>query len=138
MDTTDRNRTGEQAHERVTSGAQLSSTENMTSQQSPGDPLSEPAAAASLLPSSIPTSSSTLDAYAALRFREFRLLAAGRFLEALSEQMVGVAVGWELYERTHRPLALGLVGLVQVLPIIVLALPAGHIADRFERKRIVL
>jgi predicted MFS family arabinose efflux permease len=52
--------------------------------------------------------------------------------------MVGVAVGWELYERTHRPLALGLVGLVQVLPIIVLALPAGHIADRFERKRIVL
>ncbi len=52
--------------------------------------------------------------------------------------MLGVAVGWELYERTHSALALGFVGLVQVLPIIVLALPAGHIADRFERRSIVL
>ncbi|MGZ3665722.1 MAG: MFS transporter [Ktedonobacterales bacterium] len=106
--------------------------------QSLADALPEPAASATLLSSSVSTGSSTYDAYAALRFREFRLLAAGRFLAALGEQMLGVAVGWELYERTHSPLALGLVGLVQVLPIFVLALPAGHIADRFERKRIVL
>ncbi len=51
--------------------------------------------------------------------------------------MVGVAVGWELYERTASPLALGLVGLVQVLPVILLALHAGHVADRFDRRRVV-
>lgn len=78
------------------------------------------------------------DPYVALRFRDFRLLTAGRFLATLGEQMLGVAVGWELYERTHSPLALGVIGLIQVLPVIVLALPAGHIADRFERRRVAL
>ncbi|MGZ6363657.1 MAG: hypothetical protein ACXWP0_18440 [Ktedonobacterales bacterium] len=73
--------------------------------QSLADALPEPAASATLLSSSVSTGSSTYDAYAALRFREFRLLAAGRFLAALGEQMLGVAVGWELYERTHSPLA---------------------------------
>jgi hypothetical protein len=43
--------------------------------------------------------------------------------------MVGVAVGWELYERTRNPLALGLVGLVEIVPVLLLALPAGHMAD---------
>src|SRR3954462_12403972 len=78
------------------------------------------------------------DPYAALRFRDFRLLISGTFLTVVSEQMLGVAVGWELYERTRAPLALGLIGLVQVLPIMLLALPAGHVADRFDRKRIVV
>ena len=59
------------------------------------------------------------DPYAALRFRDFRLLVAGTFLTVVAEQMLGVAVGWELYERTRVLLALGLIGLVQVL----LALP---------------
>ncbi len=80
----------------------------------------------------------TRDPYSALRFSDFRLLTAGLFLATLGEQMLGVAVGWELYERTHSALALGVVGLVQMLPIIMLALPAGHIADRFERRSIVL
>lgn len=74
------------------------------------------------------------DPYAALRFRNFRLLLAGTFLAVVAEQMLAVAVGWELYERTGAPLALGLVGLVQVLPVVLLALPAGHVADRFDRK----
>jgi MFS family permease len=78
------------------------------------------------------------DPYAALRFRDFRLLVSGTFLTVVAEQMLGVAVGWELYERTRAPLALGLIGLVQVLPIVLLALPAGHVADRFDRKRIVV
>jgi MFS family permease len=51
----------------------------------------------------------------------------------IGNQMQGVAVGWELYERTSSPLALGLIGLAQVLPIIVLAIPAGHAADRYSR-----
>jgi MFS family permease len=78
------------------------------------------------------------DPYAALRFRDFRLLVAGTFLTVVAEQMLGVAVGWELYERTRAPLALGLIGLVQVLPVVLLALPAGHVADRFDRKWIVV
>jgi MFS family permease len=77
------------------------------------------------------------DPYAALRFRDFRLLISTTFLAVVGEQMLNVAIGWELYERTNAPLALGLVGLVQVLPVVVLALPAGHIADRFDRKWIV-
>jgi MFS family permease len=78
------------------------------------------------------------DPLAALRFRDFRLLVSGSFLAVVAEQMVGVAVGWELYERTRDPLALGLVGLVEIVPVLLLALPAGHVADRRDRKWVVV
>lgn len=78
------------------------------------------------------------DPYAALRYPDFRLLFAGRFIATLGEQIVSFSVGWELWLRTHSELALGLVGLVQVLPVIFLSLPAGHVADRYNRKRIVM
>jgi MFS family permease len=78
------------------------------------------------------------DPYAALRFRDFRLLVGSTFLAVMGEQMLGVAIGWELYERTGAALALGLMGLVQVLPVVLLALPAGHIADRYSRKRVAI
>ena len=52
--------------------------------------------------------------------------------------MLQVALGWELYERTHSALALGMVGLVTAIPTILLALPAGHLADRMDRKKIVI
>lgn len=78
------------------------------------------------------------DPLEAWRFRDFRLLCVGSFVSALGSQMVSVAIGWELYERTNSALDLGLVGLVQVIPILLLSLPAGQIADRFNRKRIVL
>ena len=52
--------------------------------------------------------------------------------------MLQVALGWELYERTNSALALGLVGLVTAIPVILLALPAGHLADRMDRKHIVI
>ena len=52
--------------------------------------------------------------------------------------MLQVALGWELYERTHSALALGLVGLATALPVIILALPAGDLADRVNRKRILV
>jgi MFS family permease len=77
------------------------------------------------------------DPYAALRYPDFRFLMIGRFFGSLGEQMAGVAVGWELYVRTHDALALGLVGLVQVLPVILLSLPAGTVADRYSRKKVV-
>lgn len=78
------------------------------------------------------------DPYAALRFRDFRLLLIGRFIATLGEMMVSVAVGWEIYERTGDAFALGLVGLAQVVPVIVLSLIAGHVADRFNRRKLIV
>ncbi len=78
------------------------------------------------------------DAYAALRIADFRRLLIAAMLSTIAYEMVGVAVGWELFARTNSPLALGLVGLVQVVPVLLLALPAGHAADRFSRKRLII
>lgn len=78
------------------------------------------------------------DPYAALRVRDFRFFLSGNVLANLGMQMQTVAVGWEVYQRTHEALNLGLVGLVQFTPVLLLALPAGHLADYFERRRIVL
>ena len=78
------------------------------------------------------------DPYRALRFRDFRLLFSGVFIAVVGEQMLSIAIGWELYERTGSALALGLVGLVQIIPVILLTLPAGHFADQFNRKQIVV
>src|SRR3989441_10818071 len=75
---------------------------------------------------------------AVLRRRDFSLYLAARFSAALGQQMLTVAVGWELYERTHSSLALGMVGLAQMVPMILLILPAGHVADNYERKRTIL
>jgi len=54
------------------------------------------------------------DPYAVLRNRDFLLYLIGRFIASLGQQMLTVAVGWELYERTHSALNLGLVGLAQM------------------------
>jgi MFS family permease len=78
------------------------------------------------------------DPYAALRHRDFRLLLAGRLISAFGNQMLSVAIGWELWLRTRSELALGFIGLVQVVPILLLSLPAGHVADHYNRRRIVL
>lgn len=53
-------------------------------------------------------------------------------------QMLSVAVGWQIYAMTGRAFDLGLIGLVQFFPSVLLALPAGHLADQFDRRRIVL
>jgi len=73
-----------------------------------------------------------------LQHRDFSLYLAARFIAALGQQMLTVAVGWELYERTHLSLALGMVGLTQMVPMVLLILPAGHVADNYERKRTIL
>lgn len=78
------------------------------------------------------------DPYAALRFRDFRLLISGRFVAQIGEMMVSTAIGWELYERTNDPIALALVGLVQIVPVILFSLYGGYVADRYNRKRVVL
>ena len=78
------------------------------------------------------------DPYAALRERDFRLFLSGNFLWVLGFKMQAVAVGYEIFRRTEWPLALGLIGLVQILPVLALALIAGHVADRFDRRNIIL
>ena len=78
------------------------------------------------------------DPYAAFRFAGFRLFTIGNLLSIIGRQMLAVAVEWEMYRRTHSATALGLVGLVIAIPVVALSLPAGHLADRFSRKRIIL
>jgi len=78
------------------------------------------------------------DPYAALRYRDFRLLITGRLVAQIGEMMVSVGVGWELYERTHDAWMLGLVGLAQVMPSMLFSLPAGNAADRFPRRDVLL
>jgi MFS family permease len=78
------------------------------------------------------------DPYAAFRFRAFSFYTAGNLISVVGRLMFIVAVEWEMYARTHSATALGLVGLMIALPVVLLSLPAGHIADRFPRKNIVL
>jgi MFS family permease len=78
------------------------------------------------------------DPYAAFRFGDFSLFTAGNLLSITGRLMLAVAVEWELYARTHSATALGLVGLVIAVPVVTLSLPAGHLADRFSRKHIIL
>jgi len=77
------------------------------------------------------------DPYAALRVRDFRFLLIGRFITSFGNEMLSFAIGWELWLRTHSAFALGMVGLVQVVPVILLSLPGGHVADQYNRRRIV-
>src|SRR5438094_3213182 len=85
-----------------------------------------------------PRAAASDDPYAILRNRDFSLYLIARFIAALGQQMLTVAVGWEIYERTKSALALGLVGLTQMVPMVLFTLPAGHIADNHERKRIIV
>lgn len=73
----------------------------------------------------------------AFRYPNFRYYQVARFLAITASEMQSVAVGWQVYEITKRPLDLGLVGLAQFLPGIVLFLLAGHTADRLPRQRII-
>jgi MFS family permease len=72
------------------------------------------------------------------RIRDFRALLAARGLASLSSLMLTVAVGWHVYDLTHRAFALGMVGLAQFLPALLLSLPGGLAADRLERRTILV
>ena len=89
----------------------------------------------------MPTDSSAIlkhDAYAVLKVRDFRLFLTFRFFTTIAFQMQGLIVGWQMYELTKDPLALGLIGLAEALPNIATALFAGHAADRYNRKTIIV
>ncbi|MEM7016821.1 MAG: MFS transporter, partial [Pseudomonadota bacterium] len=68
----------------------------------------------------------------------FRFYAVSRFFTAFAVQMQSVAVGWQVYAATGDPLDLGLIGLAQFLPFVILVLPAGQVADRMDRRFILV
>ena len=74
------------------------------------------------------------DAYAALRHRGFRWYIVSLFVMVVGSQLQAVVVGWQVYSLTHDPLSLGLIGLAEALPFIGVALPAGYLADRRDRR----
>ncbi|MDT7605196.1 MAG: hypothetical protein QOF61_3193 [Acidobacteriota bacterium] len=98
--------------------------------------------------SDVPTASldarSRESSFAALRYRDFRLLWAGQFISITGSQMQLVAINWHVYllakpyGARHAALALALVGLVRVVPIILCSLVGGVVADAFDRKRLML
>ncbi|MFO1060356.1 MAG: MFS transporter [Dongiaceae bacterium] len=75
---------------------------------------------------------------AAFRHPAFVRYWAARFLAFVAIMMQAVAIGWQVYDITHDPLSLGLVGLAGFTPAIGLALVTGHVADRFDRRRILV
>lgn len=74
----------------------------------------------------------------AFTYPDFAVFEAARFLIVAALEMQSVAVGWQVYEITKRPLDLGLVGLAQFLPGILLFLVTGHAADRFDRRKLLM
>jgi MFS family permease len=78
------------------------------------------------------------DPYEALRQRDYRFFLVGNVLGSIGMEIQAVTVGWELYERTGSAAHLGYAGLVLFLPVLLLALPAGHLVDRLNRKVLLL
>jgi MFS family permease len=74
----------------------------------------------------------------AFRHRDFNLFQGARVLSVLGIQMQSVAIGWQIYSITGRPMDLAWVGLAQFVPAICLSLVTGQVADRFERRRILM
>jgi MFS family permease len=85
-----------------------------------------------------PDGSQPHDPYSALRLPHYRRFLMGGICATIAAKIQLVALGWELYERTHSPMDLGLVGLAMFLPMLLLTLPSGHAADRYDRKSILL
>lgn len=76
--------------------------------------------------------------FAAVRIPEYRHLLLGRFFFTMALRMLGTLVGWWMYELTNDPLAMGLIGLAEVVPAISLALYAGHVIDISEKRGLLL
>jgi MFS family permease len=76
--------------------------------------------------------------FAALRQRNFRLLWIGQFISFAGSQMQSIAILWQVYALTHDPLALGVVGLVRLLPIFLFGILSGVVADSLDRRKLII
>lgn len=84
------------------------------------------------------TSQVTNDPFAAVRIPEYKNLILGRFCFIMSLRMMGTLVGWWVYELTNDPLAIGLIGLSEVIPALSMALYSGHVIDISEKRKLLL
>lgn len=78
------------------------------------------------------------DPFLAMRIREFRNLMCGRFLFIMALRMLAALVGYWMYELTNNPLAIGLIGLAEVIPAVSLSLHAGYKIDVSEKRKLLL
>ena len=78
------------------------------------------------------------DSYGALRVPLFRRFLVVGSLVSMGTAAQGVAIGWEMYDRTDQALALGLVGLVEAVPMFLFTLPAGYLADIYDRRKLMM
>jgi MFS family permease len=109
--------------------------------QNPGplDESVEPLTATSdLLPASKTPASKAPGYWSVLRNRNYALLFWGELISAAGTQMQIVAVSWQVYELTHSAVALGLIGLFQAIPRLLFSLVGGVLADRFDRRKMLL
>ena len=77
------------------------------------------------------------DPYAALRFREFNIFLLVRFFLVFGWSMQFIVIEWEVYSITKDPWSLGLIGLMEVIPAVSMALFAGHIVDQREKRNLL-
>ena len=80
----------------------------------------------------------SINKFSALRHRNFTLFLSARFIASVAVQMQSVAVGWQVYEKTGNAMDLGLIGLAQFAPFALLILVAGHVADQWNRRWIIV
>lgn len=80
----------------------------------------------------------TTSPFASIQILEYRHLIAGRFIFIMGLRMMSTLVGWWIYNLTNDPLAIGLVGLSEVIPAVSFALYAGHVIDQSEKRRLIL
>ncbi|MBI2418710.1 MAG: MFS transporter, partial [Ignavibacteriales bacterium] len=83
-------------------------------------------------------SSKFTNSYASLRIKEYRRFLSFRFLLTFAVQMQSLVVGWQIYQISKDPLSLGMIGLAEAIPFFCVALFAGHVADSFNRRTIII
>ncbi|MFM6975977.1 MAG: MFS transporter [Sphingobacteriaceae bacterium] len=84
------------------------------------------------------TSQPKTDPYIALRFPEFRSYVGMRFFLTFAYQIQAVVIGWHIYQLTHDPLSLGLIGLAEAIPAISISLYGGYVADKSDKKKLLV
>ena len=79
-----------------------------------------------------------MDPYAALRYKEFNIFLVVRFAMIFAWSMQFIVIEWQVYSITKDPLALGIIGLMEVIPAVIMALFAGHIVDQKEKRNLLV
>ncbi len=79
-----------------------------------------------------------IDPYAALRFKEFKIFLGVRFAMVFAWSMQFIVIEWQVYTMTKDPLSLGIIGLMEVIPAVGMALFAGHIVDQKEKRNLLI